>query len=89
MKHPWLRWPLHKNTLPAVSERWDRKGTLVTISVQVVVTSKGGTVTRIWNQYLQHITSSMYSDMKDEVGYRVLIKSDLGPGRLNEDIVWT
>ena len=69
--------------------RWDHEGNEVTIQTQVVVTPKGRTVTRTWNAYLSHITSTMYPDMKDEELFHVVIKSDLGPGRLNKEIIQT
>ena len=72
-----------------VTGRWDHEGNEVTIQTQVVMTPKGGTVTRTWNAYLPHIyiTSTMYPDMKDEKLFHVVIKSDLGQGRLNKEII--
>ena len=29
----------------------------------------------------------MYPDMRDEKGFRVMIKTDLGPGRFNETVI--
>ena len=51
------------------------------------MTPKGGTVTRTWNTYLTHIHTKMYPDMRDEKGFRVMIKTDLGRGRLNETVI--
>ena len=71
--------------LSSVTGTWDHEGTNVTIPAQVVVAPKGGTVNRTWSLYLEHMTKNMFPDMKDELLYRFLVKTDMGPGRLDPE----
>ena len=61
---------------------WNAAGTVVTIGTQIVVTPKGGTVTRTWDLFLTHMHATMYPDLADRPLFRVCVKTDLGPGRL-------
>jgi hypothetical protein len=81
----WVTGPCHDNSLPSVVGNWP--GNEVAIPSQVVVTPKGGTQSRTWDLFLEHIVKHMYPDLKDIVGKRVCVKTDLGPGRLNATIV--
>ena len=74
--------PCFDNLLPEVTGMWNYAGTEVPIRAQVVVTPKGGTVTRSWDLFLEHMHATIHPELKDEAGYRVAVKSDLGLGRL-------
>ncbi len=45
--------------------------------------SKGGTDSRVLAQLLSSYVERLYLDARDEVGCRVLLKIDGGPGRLD------
>ena len=50
--------------------------------------SKDSSVTdAIFIEYILHLKTLCYPDAKDEPGYRVLMKADSGPGRMNKDFL--
>ena len=50
--------------------------------------SKDSSVTdAIFIEYILHIKTFCYPDAKDEPGYRVLMKADSGPGRMNKEFL--
>ena len=48
------------------------------------VTHKGGTTRRTFNQYIDNV-AKLYPDLADVRGKRILIKTDMGPGRGHKD----
>ena len=48
---------------------------------------KGGMDEEEFEQYLLNSICPLYPDARDVDGYRVLIKVDSGPGRLNEELL--
>ena len=49
--------------------------------------SKDSSVTdQIFIQYILHLKTFCYPDAKDVPGYRVLMKADSGPGRMNKEL---
>jgi hypothetical protein len=49
----------------------------------VTINSKGGMDSRVLHQVLMSYVEPLYPDARDEVGCRVLVKIDGGPGRLD------
>ena len=49
-------------------------------SMLVSVTEKGGTNSRTFSQFVEHV-ASLYPDLEDRPSKRICIKTDMGPGR--------